>query len=30
MEVNIANNKLTITDNKKEGKAENAYAFENE
>ena len=29
MEVNIANNKLIITDDKKEGKAENAYTFEN-
>ena len=29
MEVNVANNKLIITDDKKEGKAENAYVFEN-
>ena len=29
MEVNVANNKLIITDAKKEGKAVNAYIFEN-
>ena len=29
MEVCIANNKLIITDDKKEGKAENTFTFEN-